>query len=170
MLKKILLLAIIPVSLYSQKDFLKNFYDFDTQISRQDVITALSKYSNVRQVVDSVNWIAFEGIEWREYKNLRLGVEFIEDTISICWLGITDSISAINRFEDLMEFFESNLKNGYSSAKDNDPDFLRLRRWRQKESKVTTNLIQLSVSKKEPHKISILNFNITWLMESRKKH
>jgi hypothetical protein len=78
MLKKILLLAIIPVSLYSQKDFLKNFYDFDTQISRQDVITALSKYSNVRQVVDSVNWIAFEGIEWREYKNLRLGVEFIE--------------------------------------------------------------------------------------------
>ncbi len=29
----------------------------------------------------------------------------------------------------------------------------------------TTNVIQLSISKKEPHKISIVNSNITWLME-----
>ncbi len=165
MIKKIFLIALIPLSLYCQNDFLKNFYDFDMRISRQDVLSTLSKYPNIRQVVDSVEWIAFEGIKWKEFNNVRLGVRFLVDTISACWLVITDSISAINRFEELKEFFESNLSNGFSSAKNDDPNFLRLRFWRQRKFNNTTNIIQLSISKKEPHKIDIANSNITWLME-----
>ena len=165
MLKTIFFILLIPISLYSQKDFLKNFYDFDMRINREKTISILAKHPNIKQVVDSVNWIAFEGIEWKEFTNVRLGVEFREDTISCCWLVITDSTDALKHFEELKEFFESNLNNGFCSAKNNDPDFLRLRKWRQRKFNNTTNVIQLSISKKEPHKISIVNSNITWLME-----
>ena len=163
--KKIFLMAFIPISLYSQNDVLKNFYDFDMRINKESFLSTLKKYPNIRQVVDSVKWISFEGIEWKEFTNVRLGVEFREDTISCCWLVITDSTNALKDFEKLKEFFESNLSNGFSSAKDDDPEFLRFRNWSQRKYNNTTNLIQLSISKKEPHKISIVNLNITWLME-----
>lgn len=98
------------------------------RINREKTISILAKHPNIKQVVDSVNWIAFEGIEWKEFTNVRLGVEFREDTISCCWLVITDSTNALKHFEDLKEFFESNLNNGFCSAKNDDPDFLRLRK------------------------------------------
>lgn len=172
LIKKIILITFIPISLYSQNDFLKNFYDFDMRISRQNVISTLSKYPAIKQVVDSVKWIAFEGIEWKEFTNVRLGVEFLADTISHCWLIITDSTNALKHFEELKEFFESNLSDGYGSASKDDPEFLRLRSWRQKKFNDTNNQIQLSISKKTPHKIAIVNYNFTWLMEveSRKLH
>lgn len=94
MLKTIFFILLIPISLYSQKDFLKNFYDFDMRINGEKTISILAKHPNIKQVLDSVNWIAFEGIEWKEFTNVRLGVEFREDTISCCWLVITDSTNA----------------------------------------------------------------------------
>lgn len=172
MLKKIFLIALIPISLYSQKDFLKNFYDFDMRITKQLALSTLSKYPNVKQLTDSVKWIAFEGVEWREFKSVRLGLEFLRDTISHCWLHIIDSTNALKIFDELKEFFETNLSDGYCNAAADDPYFLRLRKWRQRKFNDTTNEIQLAIAKNDPYRIYIVNSNITWLMEieSRKKH
>lgn len=143
----IILLTLFPICLYSQGNFLVNFYNRDFKITKQEITSLYFNEPGIKITKDSANTLVLRGVSWLNYKTRKIQVEFVDDTISIFIMIIDNNNATEVDFENIKTNFVMQFGRSYNAVRNNDDIFYQNWRWEIKEGIELYSVLQLDLLK-----------------------
>jgi hypothetical protein len=163
-LNKLIVIFLIAASnLFSQGDFLTNFYNRDFKVSKTDILQLLASDPSVVISKDSANILEMKGNTWQNYSIKRIDIIFVNDTVGNFFMLLQDTSDVMNSFNCILEKMQMQFGRSKDMIRYEDESFIKNRHWIKYSGVNIDSILQLSVTKANPSKIFIAYMNISRL-------
>ena len=160
MSKILFLLFVFSISLYSQGNFLINFYNRDFTVTKQEIISLFVKEPGVKITKDSANYFVIRGVKWVEFETKKIEIIFVDDTIGNFVMVIKDTLNLMKNYNTILNMMEMQFGHSHEAAKKNDEYFVHNRRWVKHLVYKEDSILQLAITKPNCGQLFIAYMNV----------